>query len=146
MKQKFCFLFICIFMFSFVQNGHAVNKVQPTENVALKSVHELNNCTTENLSTKKQLRKQKRLERRIDRLEQHLKRKLSKKSEGENIRIDLRDHTEKWMWYWIIGWALGALITIPAAIIGSNILSLFAGLFFVAGTVCLIIWLVKKFI
>ncbi len=143
MKQKFCFLFICIFMFSFVQNGHAVNKVQPTKHLVTESVLDLNNAESSGeLVNKKQLRKQKRLERRINRLEKH----LSKKSKSENIRIDLRDHTEKWMWYWIMGWALGALITIPAVITGSSLISLTASLFFLAGAVCLIIWLVKKFI
>ena len=146
MKQKFYLLFICVFILSLVQNGYAVNKVQPNENIAVKSVLDLNNKETKNIDSKKQLRKQKRLERRVNRLEKHLESKLSKKSEDENIRIDLRDHTEKWMWYWIIGWAMGALITIPAVILSSSLISLTASLFFVAGTVCLIIWLVKKFI
>jgi len=59
--------------------------------------------------------------------------------------IDLDDEVEKWMWFWIFGWGAAIALSIIAAIIGSVIVSALASLVGLAGTVCLVLWLVKKF-
>ncbi len=59
--------------------------------------------------------------------------------------IDLDDEVEKWMWFWIFGWGAAIALSIVAAIIGSVIISAIASLVGLAGTVCLVLWLVKKF-
>jgi len=59
--------------------------------------------------------------------------------------IDLDDEVEKWMWFWIFGWGAAIALSIIAAIITSVIVSALASLVGLAGTVCLVLWLVKKY-
>jgi hypothetical protein len=63
--------------------------------------------------------------------------------------------TDKWFWYWIIGWGAGILLTalVPAiafsgGLSGASLGWLFlllGSLAWVFGTVSLVVWLVKKF-
>ena len=66
--------------------------------------------------------------------------------------IDLQDPVNKWMWFWILGWGAGLVLTIiAAATVASGSLGGFgivyglASLAFLFGTISLIVWLVKKF-
>ena len=59
--------------------------------------------------------------------------------------IDLEDEVEKWMWFWIFGWVAAIALSIVGAIIGSTIITLIASLVGLAGSVCLVLWLVKRF-
>ncbi len=66
--------------------------------------------------------------------------------------IDLQDPVNKWMWFWILGWGAGLVLTIiAAATVASGSVGSFglvyglASLAFLFGTISLIVWLVKKF-
>lgn len=99
--------------------------------------------------TKKEIRKQRRIAKRQQRLS-----KFMNKLKAKMPEIDLNDPVKKWMWFWIFGWGAWFLLSIIAwAAVSGGIYSgtfgfgavLFtlgwlAGL---AGTVALIIWLVK---
>jgi len=70
-------------------------------------------------------------------------------------KIDLKDDVEKWKWYWILGWAGAVVFYILAVIVGIGSLStgtsfgigrLFSYIGYLlglAGTICLIMYLVK---
>jgi beta-lactamase regulating signal transducer with metallopeptidase domain len=58
-------------------------------------------------------------------------------------KIDFKDPVEKWLWFGIFGWGASILLYILAyAVPFLWILGALAGLF---GTVCIVIWLIKKF-
>jgi hypothetical protein len=78
--------------------------------------------------------------------------------------VDFSDPVKKWLWYALSGWAAGILLYIIATVVGvgsvasatttgavstgfgiSGILWLVGGLLSLAGTICFVIWLVKKF-
>jgi hypothetical protein len=59
---------------------------------------------------------------------------------GNYAPIDFKDPVDKWLWFWIFGWGLGIVfLFIP---VFGWILS---SLFFLFGSISLIVWLVKKF-
>ncbi|MBL7775447.1 MAG: hypothetical protein JNK89_05560 [Saprospiraceae bacterium] len=71
-------------------------------------------------------------------------------------RVDFSDPVNKWMWFWIFGWAAGLVLYILAVAVATGsvysgsfgfaaILATFSWLAWLFGSVCLIIWLVKKF-
>lgn len=66
--------------------------------------------------------------------------------------IDLQDPVNKWMWFWILGWGAGLVLSIiAAATISTGSIGSFgliwglATLAYLFGTISLIVWLVKKF-
>ena len=71
-------------------------------------------------------------------------------------RVDFSDPVDKWMWFWIFGWAAGLLLSILAVAFATGgvygggfgiaaILATFSWLAWLFGTVALVVWLVKKF-
>lgn len=71
-------------------------------------------------------------------------------------RVNLSDPIERWMWYWIFGWAAGLVLYILAVALATGgiysgsfgfaaILATLSWLCWLFGSVALIIWLVKKF-
>ena len=92
----------------------------------------------------KEEKKQIRMERRMERVEKFMSSKL-----GQKLLGGLDDPVDKWFWFWIIGWGAGIVLTIIAsAALASGtfgVLWLLAYLAWLAGSVSLIIWLVKKF-
>jgi len=71
-------------------------------------------------------------------------------------RVDFSHPVDKWMWFWIFGWAAGLLLSIIAAAVTTGgiysgsfgagaVLFTFAWLAWLFGSVCLVVWLVKKF-
>ena len=92
----------------------------------------------------KEEKKQVRMERRIERVEKFMQSKM-----GQKLLGGLDDPVDKWFWFWIIGWGAGIVLTIIAsAALASGtfgVLWLLAYLAWLAGSVSLIIWLVKKF-
>jgi hypothetical protein len=79
---------------------------------------------------KKDLKKEFKAQKRLAKMERILKR-----------AIDFNDPVEKWMWFWIFGWGIAVVLS---TFLWSSVVYL-PGLFWAAGTVCLIIWIVKKF-
>lgn len=58
------------------------------------------------------------------------------------------DPVDRWFWFWIIGWGAGLVFSIigtAAFFSGGWILWTLSSLLWLAGSVCLIIWLIKKF-
>ena len=92
----------------------------------------------------KEEKKQLRMERRMERVEKFMNSKL-----GQKLLGGLDDPVDKFFWFWIIGWGAGIVLTIIASATLSagsfGILWLLAYLAWLAGSVSLIIWLVKKF-
>ena len=74
------------------------------------------------------LKKEFKAEKRLAKMEQWLKK----------INVDLNHPVDKWMWFWILCW--GASILFSAA----RVFPL-AGLLGLAGTICLVIWLIKLY-
>lgn len=88
---------------------------------------------------KNDLKKEFKAEKRMAKFE-----KLFKKA-----GVDFKDPVNKWMWFWIFGWGAGIVISILAAATvtggGFGGLWILSSLCWLAGTVSLVIWLVKKF-
>ena len=95
-------------------------------------------------------KKTKKLEKRMDKLMKKLTKKFAKRDAkvGESD-IDFQDDTDKWMWFWILGWGIGIALTTLAGLAFSGIIGTLFGtlgaLIIIFGTVSLIIWLVKEF-
>lgn len=101
--------------------------------------------TAQELKTlKKEEKKQMRMERRMERVEKFMQTKM-----GQKLLGGLSDPVDKFFWFWIIGWGAGIVLTViaSAALLsgGFSILWLLAYLAWLAGSISLIIWLVKKF-
>ena len=127
------FAFVCLLFVS--QSAYAVNTTTAFDGETIESVATEDGSFLSAKATKKQAR----LEKRIA--------KMQKRAAAQDI--DFSDDTQKWMWFWIFGWALAAVLPIVGLIIGGvggvAIFSVLAGLLGLFGTVSLVIWLVKKF-
>lgn len=73
-----------------------------------------------------------RLEKRLEKKATRLLKKLSRRA-----AIDLNDPVEKWMWFWLLAWGGGLVLSVLG-------LGWLGWLLFVGGTVCLVIWLVRR--
>jgi hypothetical protein len=82
---------------------------------------------------KKEHRKIVRLEKRLAKMQ----RKLEKAS-----GVDFKDSVNKFMWFWILGWSLGLTLSILGAFVFGP-LGWLAYACWTAGSVCLIIWILK---
>ncbi len=94
-------------------------------------------------SLKKEEKKQVRMERRMERVEKFMNSKL-----GQKLLGGINDPVDKFFWFWIIGWGLGILLIVLASAgagVGLGVIGILAYLAWLAGSVSLIIWLVKKF-
>ena len=93
---------------------------------------------------KKEEKQQVRMERRMARVEKFMQSKM-----GQRLLGGLDDPVDKFFWYWIIGWGAGIVLSVLAAATitggGFGVLWLLAYLAWLAGSVALIVWLVKKF-
>ena len=74
------------------------------------------------------LKKEFKAEKRLAKLEKWLKK----------INVDLTHPVDKWMWFWILCWSASILFSV------ARVFPL-AGLLGLAGTICLIIWLIKLY-
>lgn len=92
----------------------------------------------------KEEKQQLRMERRMARVEKFMSSKL-----GQKLLGGLDDPVDKWFWFWVIGWGAGIVLTVIAGATLSagsfGVLWALAYLAWLAGSVSLIIWLVKKF-
>jgi hypothetical protein len=74
------------------------------------------------------------------------KAKLFVKKRFAGDKVDFQTEPDRWMWYWLAGWAIGLALTIvgiPLAGTVGLLLTSIAGLFWAAGSICGIIWLLK---
>lgn len=92
----------------------------------------------------KEEKQQVRMEKRMARVEKFMNSKM-----GQKLLGGLDDPVDKFFWFWIIGWGAGIVLSILAAATltggGFGVLWLLATLAYLAGSVSLIVWLVKKF-
>ncbi|MEZ4919540.1 MAG: hypothetical protein R2792_10610 [Saprospiraceae bacterium] len=96
-----------------------------------------------------EVKKEKKLfsEAKMAKMEKKLAKKMKKinKILGKSGNsVDFNDPVDKWMWFWIFGWGGAILISVLSVFTGGFLWYL-SYLLWTAGTVCLIIWLVKKF-
>lgn len=66
-----------------------------------------------------------------------MKKQLKKGNISESSFIDFKDPVNKWMWFWIFGWGIGLIfLFIPG-------IWIISWLFFLFGTISLIVWIIK---
>jgi len=158
--MKFWNSFTLILLFAFSVSSNLFAVVTPTNNDTEAAI------STENLVeeaypagvtlTKKQMKKKARMEKALTKFEKRLNKVNAKRALKGKAGIDFSDPVDKWMWFWIFGWAAAIILPIIAAIVVTGtltgggfgiglllvLLASLAGLF---GTISLIIWLIKKF-
>jgi hypothetical protein len=90
---------------------------------------------------RKEERKLLRTEKRMERFQRLLQSpKIQQRIGG------LNDPVDRWFWFWIGGWGIGLLLTIlTGGMLASGGIGILWFLFFVAGSVSLVVWLLKKF-
>lgn len=102
-------------------------------------------------AAKKLEKKQKRTAKKMAKFQKFMKSKKVQKMLG-----GLDDPVDKFFWYWVIGWGAAIILSIIAVAVATGgvfsggfgvawVLALLGWLAGLAGTVFLIVWLVKKF-
>ena len=104
----------------------AVSAKESREVIVKKVIEQKSTVLTEKLSTSKMMKKAKRLAQFF----------------GNGEKIDLQSEPDKWMWFWILGWSAAILLSIMSIVIWP--LAYLGWLCGLAGTVCLVIWILKK--
>lgn len=88
-------------------------------------------------------KKEARNQKRLGMLQKMMVKKMHKKA------VDFKDPVNKWLWFGILGWGAGLLLSIISWSVvtagGFGVLWLLASLAYLFGTVSFVIWLVKKF-
>lgn len=104
----------------------AVSAKESREVIVKKVIEQKEIILTEKLASSKLMKKAKRLSQFF----------------GKGDKVDFESEPDRWMWFWIFGWAAAIVLSVmgvfflPIAYLG--------WLCGVAGTVCLVIWLLKK--
>jgi len=99
--------------------------------------------------SKKELKKHNKINKKLAKLEKKIEKR---KKKGKSI--DFSDPVKKWMWFWILGWAVGLILIIVGVAVAAGTLSagglgaggiiaMIGGLAMTFGTVSLIVWLIK---
>jgi len=83
-----------------------------------------------------------KMEKRFAKKAAKIEKKLAKRF-GNGEKVDFNDPVDKWMWFWIFGWAAGFLLYSFGWFVAAPFWYL-GYLCMLAGTVCLIVWLLKK--
>jgi hypothetical protein len=148
MKQIKLFLMMAVFCFTAVTT-------QAIQSVTM-NVPAIETAATTNVSAKKTL-----VEKFKAKVAETQAKLIAKKLAKPGV--DFSDPVKKWLWYALTAWAAGILLYIIATVVGvgsvasattgavstglgiSGILWLIGGLLSLAGTICFVIWLVKKF-
>lgn len=66
---------------------------------------------------------------------------FGKKASG----VDFNDPVDKWLWFWIFAWGIALVLQVLAWGISGWGVGWLSYLFWVAGTVCAVVWILKKF-
>ncbi len=152
MKIKSLLLFFCLSIFASVSlqaTPDVVNLEDHKEGIVSLEKADANKALTkaDMKAAKKLEKKQLRMDRKMAKMEKFLS---SKK--GQKMLGGLDDPVDKFFWYWVIAWGAGIVLSIlvPAIFLsgglgGATALLLLSTLVWLAGTVALVIWLVKKF-
>lgn len=126
MKQiKFTTLLLLIGAFFIAQPSYAMFETHNTTSTALIE------------KQKNDLKKEFKVQKRVAKFE-----KLFKKA-----GIDFQDPVEKWLWYGIFGCGAAVVLSIlwRAGTASFGLLGALSSLLLLAGIICLVIWVVKKF-
>lgn len=128
--QTGLFVFLLTACIQFSMQAMTATAQSPRE-----SRHQLAEKMGQRLSEKYALseRAEKRLEKRLAKLE---KRNKFKRLFGD--QIDFQDDVEKWLWFGIFACGIALVISILAW-------SPLVGLLWVAGVVCLVVWIIKRY-
>ncbi len=102
-------------------------------------------ATDQNVAAEKEISLSKKMAKKVAKLQRKLEKFQKRIAKMTSIDIDLQDPVDKWMWYWILGWALGLALSIVFAITSVTPILWLSSLAWLAGTIFLIVWLVKKF-
>jgi Flp pilus assembly protein TadB len=81
---------------------------------------------------------EKRMEKKIAKFQKRLAKKMA-----DGQKVDFKTEPDKWMWFWLFGWGAGFLLYSFGWFVAAPFWYL-GYLCMLAGTVCLIIWLLKK--
>jgi hypothetical protein len=82
-----------------------------------------------------------RFERRMERFQY-----FTHSQKGQKRLGGFSDSVDRWFWFWVIGWGAGILLSILAGgVFTSGVIGILWFTLFVAGSVSLVMWLVKKF-
>ncbi|MEI6409051.1 MAG: hypothetical protein WCR52_06695 [Bacteroidota bacterium] len=81
---------------------------------------------------------EKRMEKKMAKFQKRIAKKIA-----EGKKIDFQTEPDKWMWFWIFGWGAGFLLYSFGYFIAAPFWWL-GYLCMLAGTICLVVWLLKK--
>ena len=81
---------------------------------------------------------EKRMEKKVAKFQKRMAKKMA-----DGQKVDFQTEPDKWMWFWIFGWGAGFLLYSFGYFIAAPFWYL-GYLCMLAGTVCLIVWLLKK--
>jgi hypothetical protein len=129
------FLVACCMAYSPMQASVTVSEEQMQEMLNQKMAE-----AQPDMTFKQELSK--RMEKKLAKLERKIEKKLAKKLE-KGQAIDFNDPVDKWMWFWLLGWAAGFVLYSMGWFIAAPFWYL-GYLCMLAGTACLIVWLLKK--
>lgn len=98
-------------------------------------------------NSKQSLKELQREEKRLLRFEKRIVQFQQRMTARQESRIGgIGDSTDRWFWFWIIGWGAGLLLTIiSGGTLTTGVLGIFWMLSFAFGSVSLILWLLKRF-
>ncbi len=105
----------------------AVSAKESREVIVKKVIEQKGTALAEKLASSKMMKKAKRLAKFL----------------GKGQKIDLESEPDKWMWFWILGWSSAILLSIFGVFVFAP-LGYLSWLLWLAGTVCLVIWILKK--
>lgn len=129
-----CLLVFTLFLASFstVNASNAVSEEKTTEMLQQKA------SENEGFTAQVMSKMEKRFAKKMAKMEKRFAKRF-----GNSTKVDFSDPVDKWMWFWLAGWAAGFLLYSFGYFIAAPFWYL-GYLCWLAGTVCLVIWLLKK--
>lgn len=118
-----------IFSYTAVSASNAVSAKESRQELVKKVIDQKGDVLMEKMTDSKMMKKATKLA------------KFFGKRFGDD-KVDFQTEPDKWMWFWLAGWAIGLLLSIMGYFI--PFIWILSSLFWLAGSICLIIWILKK--